>query len=87
MQLLAELEQTRRGVYGGVVAVAGYDGNLESCIAIRCARVLPDRVVLQAGAGIVADSSPDKEYREVEHKTRALRRALARVTSTMAEAS
>lgn len=78
MQLLAELEQTRRGVYGGVVAMAGYHGDLESCIAIRCARVLPGKVVLQAGAGIVADSSPDREYLEVEHKTRALRRALAR---------
>ncbi len=78
MKLLAELEQTRRGVYGGVVAMAGYHGDLESCIAIRCARVEPYEVVLQAGAGIVADSSPDKEYAEVEHKTRALRRALAR---------
>jgi anthranilate synthase component 1 len=79
MHLLAELERTRRGVYGGVVTMAGYDGTLESCIAIRCARVAADHVVLQAGAGIVADSSPDKEYREVEHKTRALRRALARL--------
>ncbi len=81
MKLLADLEQTRRGVYGGVVAMAGYHGDLESCIAIRCARVATGEVVLQAGAGIVADSNPEKEYREVEHKTRALRRALARLAS------
>jgi anthranilate synthase component 1 len=87
MQLLAELEQTRRGVYGGIVAMAGYHGDLESCIAIRCARVTKDAVVLQAGAGIVADSSPDKEYLEVEHKTRALRRALARVASIQSNKS
>lgn len=85
MKLLAELERTRRGVYGGVVVMAGYHGDLESCIAIRCARVTDSEVVLQAGAGIVADSSPDKEYLEVEHKTRALRRALARVVPSLAE--
>lgn len=79
MHLLAEIEQHRRGVYGGAVILAGYDGDMESCISIRCARVEPKKVILQAGAGVVADSSPDKEYREVEHKTRGLRRAIASV--------
>lgn len=81
MHLLAELEQHRRGVYGGAVILAGYDGDMESCISIRCARVEPKKVILQAGAGVVADSSPEKEYREVEHKTRGLRRAIASAVS------
>lgn len=76
MELIAELEPEERGVYAGAVGYLGFDGNLDTCIAIRT-MVFRDGVVrLQAGAGIVADSDPGLEYEETLHKARALRRAL-----------
>jgi len=72
MQLISELEGHRRGPYGGMIFNLGYDLRLDSCIAIRTMIVESDRVTIQAGAGIVADSDPEKEYREIHHKARAL---------------
>lgn len=76
MQLIAAAERERRGLYGGAIGYLGYDGNLDTAIAIRSA-VLKDGVAhLHAGAGIVAASVPEREFEETEHKAAALRRAL-----------
>ncbi len=76
MQLIAAAEGERRGLYGGAVGYLGYDGNLDTAIAIRSA-VLKDGVAhLHAGAGIVAGSVPEREFEETEHKAAALREAM-----------
>ncbi len=76
MELISELEPRERGVYAGAVGYLGFDGNLDTCIAIRTMVFHRGRVALQAGAGVVADSDPAAEYRETLHKAEALRRAL-----------
>jgi anthranilate synthase component 1 len=76
MELIAELEPRPRGVYAGAVGYLGFDGNVDTCIAIRTLLFHRGRVFLQAGAGIVADSDPGREYEETLHKAGALRRAL-----------
>ena len=76
MQLIAAAEGERRGLYGGAVGYLGYDGNLDTAIAIRSA-VLTDGVAhVHAGAGIVAGSDPAREFEETEHKAAAMRRAI-----------
>jgi anthranilate synthase component I len=76
MQLIAAAERERRGLYGGAVGYLGYDGNLDTAITIRSA-VLRDGVAhVHAGAGIVKDSVPEREFEETEHKAAALRRAI-----------
>jgi anthranilate synthase component 1 len=76
MQLIAAAEGERRGLYGGAVGYLGYDGNLDTAIAIRSA-VLRDGVAhVHAGAGIVAGSDPAREFEETEHKAAAMRRAI-----------
>jgi anthranilate synthase component I len=83
MQIIEELEPTRRGVYGGSVLYADFAGNLDSCIAIRTLLMKGKKAYLQAGAGIVADSDPQREFEETENKARAVLRAveMARVNS------
>jgi anthranilate synthase component 1 len=76
MQIIEELEPTRRGVYGGSVLYADFAGNLDSCIAIRTMLLKGKRAYLQAGAGIVADSDPRKEFEESMNKAQALLRAV-----------
>jgi anthranilate synthase component I len=76
MQIIEELEPTRRGVYGGSILYADFAGNLDSCIAIRTMLMKGKRAYLQAGAGIVADSDPAKEYQESLNKSRAVIRAV-----------
>ena len=76
MELIAEWEPRERGVYAGAVGYLGFDGNLDTCIAIRTMVFHGGKVYLQAGAGIVADSDPAREYEETLHKSEALRRAL-----------
>ena len=76
MQVIEELEPTRRAVYGGSVLYADFAGNLDSCIAIRTMLVKDGRAYVQAGAGIVADSEPSAEYEETRDKARALLQAL-----------
>jgi anthranilate synthase component I len=76
MQIIEELEPTRRGVYGGAVLYADFAGNLDSCIAIRTVVVKGKKAYLQAGAGIVADSDPQREFEETENKARAVLRAV-----------
>ncbi len=78
MEILDELEPTRRGPYAGAVGYVGWGARtLDTAIAIRTCVVLPDRVTLEAGAGIVADSDPAREAAEVEAKARAALRAIA----------
>jgi anthranilate synthase component 1 len=77
MELLAALERKPRGFYAGAVVQHDLSGNLDSCIAIRSAEIKGGRVRVQAGAGIVADSRPAKEWDEVRHKLGTLRKALA----------
>jgi anthranilate synthase component 1 len=76
MEILEELEPTRRGIYGGSVLYADFAGNLDSCIAIRTMLVKGKKAYVQAGAGIVADSIPENEYEECLNKARALVRAV-----------
>ncbi len=75
MEIIEELEPVRRGVYGGSVLYADFAGNLDSCIAIRTMLLKGKRAYVQAGAGIVADSVPEREFEESMHKAQALVRA------------
>jgi anthranilate synthase component 1 len=76
MQRIAELEPDRRGPYAGAVGYADFDGNLDTCIAIRTGVFAGGALHVQAGAGIVADSDPAAEYDECVAKSNAIRRAV-----------
>jgi anthranilate synthase component 1 len=76
MQIIEELEPTRRGVYGGSVLYADFAGNLDSCIGIRTLLMQGEKAYLQAGAGIVADSDPATEFQETMNKAQALLKAV-----------
>jgi anthranilate synthase component 1 len=76
MEIIEELEPTRRGTYGGAVLYADFSGNLDSCIAIRSLFAKENKGYVQAGAGIVADSIPEMEYRESLNKAQAVIRAI-----------
>ena len=76
MQIIEELEPTRRGIYGGSVLYADFAGNLDSCIAIRTLLMRGNKAYLQAGAGIVADSDPESEFEECLNKAKAVLRAV-----------
>ncbi len=75
MEIIDELEPTRRGLYGGSVLYLDFSGNLNSCIVIRTVLIKNKAAYLQAGAGIVADSVPEREYEECLNKARAVLRA------------
>jgi anthranilate synthase component 1 len=77
MEIIDELEPTRRGLYGGSVLYVDFSGNLNSCIVIRTVLVKEQRAYLQAGAGIVADSVPAREHRECLNKAEAVLKAFA----------
>ncbi|WP_345978058.1 anthranilate synthase component I family protein [Sulfurimonas sp. HSL3-7] len=72
MELIAEFEGLKRGFYSGAIGYFGFDGNMDTAITIRTALVKPGQVILQAGAGIVADSVAEMEYLEVHNKLGAL---------------
>lgn len=72
MQLIAEYEGIKRGFYSGSIGYFGFDGNMDSAITIRTSMIKKDRIVFQAGAGVVADSLPELEYLEVRNKLGAL---------------
>jgi anthranilate synthase component 1 len=76
MEIIAELEPCRRGIYAGAVGYLDFAGNLDCCITIRTLVIAGHRAMVQAGAGIVADSNPSAEYQETQDKARALIRAL-----------
>jgi anthranilate synthase component 1 len=81
MEIIEELEPARRGVYGGSILYADFSGNLDSCIAIRTLFMNGEQGHIQAGAGIVADSVPEKEFEECGNKARAVVRAIERARS------
>ncbi|PWT84290.1 MAG: hypothetical protein C5B58_04975 [Acidobacteria bacterium] len=82
MQIINELERTRRGCYAGAIGYFGFDGNVDSCIALRCAVLKNGKAYFQAGAGIVADSNPHAEYEEAVNKARAMAKALSMAKRT-----
>jgi len=77
MEIIEELEPTRRGVYSGAVGYIGWNGNMDTAIAIRTAVIKDRTLYIQAGAGIVADSIPRNEWNETLNKARAIFRAVA----------
>jgi len=83
MQIIEELEPVRRGVYGGSVLYADFAGNLDSCIAIRTLVMKGKRAFLQAGAGIVADSDPGREFDECKNKAQAGLRAVEKARNPL----
>jgi anthranilate synthase component 1 len=84
MQIISELEETRRGCYAGAIGYFGFNGNVDSCIALRCAVLKNGHAYFQAGAGIVSDSDPQREYEETVIKARAMMKALAMASHTKA---
>jgi anthranilate synthase component I len=76
MEIIDELEPTRRGLYAGSVMYLDFSGNLDSCIALRTLVAKNGRAYIQAGGGIVADSVPEREYQETVNKARAVLKAL-----------
>lgn len=75
-QLIAELEDNKRGIYGGAIGYIDFTGNMDTCIAIRLAYKKNKTVFVRSGAGLVADSQPEKEYQECLNKARASLKAL-----------
>ena len=76
MQIIDELEPEARGPYGGCLGYFGFDGDMDMCITIRTLMLHKDRIFLQAGAGIVKDSDPGREYEETVNKSKALIKAI-----------
>ena len=75
-QLIGELENNKRGIYGGAIGYIDFTGNMDTCIAIRIAYKKNGKVFVRSGAGIVADSVPEKEYEECINKAKAVVNAL-----------
>src|SRR5690606_31083364 len=75
MEIIEELENDRRGPYGGAVGYFGAGGAMDHCIALRTALVKDETMHIQAGAGVVADSDPESEHQECRNKARALVRS------------
>jgi anthranilate synthase component 1 len=76
MEIIEETEPNRRGAYGGAVGYFSYSGNSDTCITIRTFVIKNNKIYIQAGAGIVADSDPENEYLETVNKVKALVKAV-----------
>ncbi len=72
MEIIEELEPTKRGPYAGSVGYISYSGNMDMCITIRTLIIKNGKIFVQAGAGIVADSAPENEYTETVNKAMAM---------------
>ena len=83
MEIIDEMEIVKRGVYGGAVGYLSFSGDMDVAIAIRTGIVKNNTLYVQAAAGVVADSVPEMEWRETEHKARALLRAAELVEEGM----
>ena len=81
MEIIHELEPIKRGVYSGAVGYLGWNGNMDTAIAIRTAVIKDGVLTVQAGAGIVADSIPKYEWKETRNKARAMIKAVELSTS------
>ncbi|WIO75665.1 anthranilate synthase component I [Porticoccaceae bacterium LTM1] len=79
MEIIDEVEPVKRGIYGGAVGYLSWSGNMDTAIAIRTAVIKEGRLHVQAGAGVVADSVPELEWKETMNKARAMMRAVAMV--------
>ncbi len=84
MEIIDELEPVKRGIYSGAVGYIAWNGNMDTAIAIRTAVIKDGKLSIQAGAGIVYDSEPDKEWAETMNKARAIFRAVALAESGLA---
>lgn len=84
-EIIEELEKEPRGIYGGAIGYIDFTGNMDTCIAIRMAVRKNNRVYVQAGAGIVADSVPEKEFVESENKAKAIIEAITRACEVDAQ--
>ena len=84
-EIIEELEPCARGVYGGALGYVDFTGNMDTCIAIRMAVKKNDRVTIQAGGGIVADSVPENEYMESQNKAGAVIAAIERAAEVDAD--
>ena len=76
MQIIEELEQSKRNIYAGAIGYLSANGNLDSCIALRTAVIKDKYIYIQSGAGIVADSDSRSEFKETENKAMALLQAV-----------
>ena len=76
MEIIEELEPSRRGIYGGAVGYFGFSGNMDMCITIRTILIKDGMLNIQAGGGVVADSVPEREYQETVNKAKAMMRAV-----------
>ena len=81
-QLIGELENNKRGIYGGAIGYIDFTGNMDTCIAIRIAYKKNGKVFVRSGAGIVADSVAEKEYQECINKAAAVISALKKAEET-----
>ena len=87
MQIINELEKSKRCTYAGAVGYFGFDGNLDSCIALRTVLLKDGKAYVQAGGGVVADSTPEGEYQESVNKAMAAMRAIDRARELQKDAS
>ena len=87
MEIIDELEPTKRGIYAGAVGYLGFNGDMDLAIAIRTAVIKDGRLYVQAGAGIVADSDPQSEWTETQNKARAILRAAEMAQSGLARSA
>src|SRR5690606_32235511 len=83
MEIIDELEPVKRGIYAGAVGYLGWHGNIDTAIAIRTAVIKDQRLYVQAGAGVVADSVPQMEWKETMNKARAIFRAASMVVGNV----
>ena len=75
-EIIEELEQSKRGIYGGAIGYLDFTGNLDVCIAIRLVYKKNGKICIRSGAGIVADSDPEKEFNECINKAKAVVNAI-----------
>ncbi|MDH5487207.1 MAG: anthranilate synthase component I [Gammaproteobacteria bacterium] len=87
MEIIDELEPTRRGIYSGAVGYIGWNGNMDTAIAIRTAVIKGRTLYIQAGAGIVADSVPRNEWNETMNKARAIFRAVSMASQGLSQSA
>jgi anthranilate synthase component 1 len=76
MEIIDTVEPQKRGPYGGAVGYIDFTGNMDTCIALRTLVIKDGTIYIQAGAGIVADSVPEMEYKETQNKARAMLKAI-----------
>lgn len=85
-EIINELEDNKRGIYGGAIGYIDFSGNLDTCIAIRIAYKVKDKIMVRSGAGIVADSVPENEFQECLNKARAVLNAVEQASELGKEA-